>query len=103
MWSLSRVRGGYSLWGYKESDVTEQVMHKQIHIPSAIQTSLGLHCSSVGKESAYSTGDPGSISGSGRCSGGEHGHPLQYSCLENIMDRRAWRAPIHGVAELYTT
>ena len=36
--------------------------------------------------------DPGSIPGSGRSPGGEHGNPLQYSCLENPMDRGAWWA-----------
>ena len=43
--------------------------------------------------------DPGSVPGSGRSPGGGHGSPLQYSCLENPMDRGAWRAPVHGVAE----
>ena len=41
----------------------------------------------------------GLIPGSGRSPGGEHGNPLQCSCLENSMDRRAWRATVHGVAE----
>jgi len=41
--------------------------------------------------------DAGSIPGSGRSPGGEHGNPLQYSCLENPMDRGAWRDTIHGV------
>ena len=44
-------------------------------------------------------GDSGSISGSGRSPGGEPGNPLQYSCLENPMDRGAWWATVHGVAE----
>ena len=35
--------------------------------------------------------------------GGEHGNPLQYSCLENPMDRGAWQATVHGVAEFDTT
>ena len=38
------------------------------------------------------------IPGSGRSPGGRHGNPLQYSCLENPMDRGAWRATVHGVA-----
>ena len=42
--------------------------------------------------------DVGSIPGSGKSSGGGHGNPLQYSCLENPMDRGAWRATVHGVA-----
>ena len=43
--------------------------------------------------------DTGSIPGSGRSPGGVLGNPLQYSCLENSMDRGAWQATIHGVAE----
>ena len=41
--------------------------------------------------------DTGSIPGSGRSPGGEHGSPLQYSWLENLMNRRAWWATVHGV------
>ena len=43
--------------------------------------------------------DKGSIPGSGRSPGGGHGNPLQYSCLENPIDRGAWRATVHRVAE----
>ena len=43
--------------------------------------------------------DVGSIPGAGRFPGGTHSNPLQYSCLENPMDREAWRATVHGVAE----
>ena len=46
--------------------------------------------------------DVGSIPGSGRSPGGEHGKPLQYSCLENPVDRGAWRATVHGVAKSET-
>ena len=48
---------------------------------------------------AGDTRDTGSISGSGRSFGEENGNPLQYSCLENPMDREAWQAPVHGVAK----
>ena len=51
------------------------------------------------KESACSTGDPGLIPGSGRSPGEGNGYPLQYSCLENSMDRGAWWAKVHGVAK----
>ena len=44
-------------------------------------------------------GDAGSILGSGRSLGGEHGNPFQYSCLENTIDRGDWRATVHGVTE----
>ena len=47
--------------------------------------------------------DVGLISGSGRSPGGEHGNPLQYSCLVNPMDRGAWRDTVHKVAELDAT
>ena len=56
--------------------------------------------SSDSKESACSAG--GLISGSGRSPGGGHGNPLQYSCLENPMDREAWQATVHGVAKSQT-
>ena len=46
--------------------------------------------------------DMGSIPGSGRFPGGGTGNPLQYSCLENPMDREAWKATIHGVAKSWT-
>ena len=47
---------------------------------------------------AYNAGDTGLIPGSGRSSGEGNGNPLQYSCLGNPMDRRAWWATVHGVA-----
>ena len=46
--------------------------------------------------------DVGSIPGSGRSPGGGHSNPLQYSCLENPMDREAWWATVHGVAKSRT-
>ena len=46
--------------------------------------------------------DVGSISGFGRSPGGGHGNPLQYSCLENDMDRGAWRATVHRVTKSWT-
>ena len=50
----------------------------------------GFPGSSVSKETACSTGDPGSIPGSGRSHGEGNGNSLQSSCLENPMDREAW-------------
>ena len=47
-------------------------------------------------------GDMGLISRLGRSPGGGHGNPLEYSCLENPIDRGAWRATVHGVAESQT-
>ena len=54
------------------------------------------------EESAFNAGDPVSIPGSGRSPGEENGNPLQYSCLENSLDRGTWRAVVHGVAKSWT-
>ena len=54
----------------------------------------GFHGSSDGKETACNAGDLGSIPGSGRLPGVGTGNPLQYSCLENSMDREAWKATV---------
>ena len=62
----------------------------------------GFPGSSDGKESACNSGDPGSIPGSGKSPGGGNGNSLQYSCLENPIDRRAWWAAVHGVAKSQT-
>ena len=50
------------------------------------------------RESAFNAGDLGSFRGLGRCPGEGNGNPFKYSCLENPMDRGAWRATVHGVA-----
>ena len=55
-----------------------------------------------GKAFVYNAGDLGSILGSGRSPGEGNGYPLQYSCLENSMDRGAWQATVHGVAKSRT-
>ena len=56
-----------------------------------------------GRESACNVGDLGSIPGLGRSLGGGPSNPLQDSCLENPMDRGAWQAMVHSVAELDRT
>ena len=63
---------------------------------------IGFPGGSAGKESACSVGDLSSIPGLGRSPGGGNGDPLQYSGLENPMDRGAWRATVHGVAKSQT-
>ena len=54
------------------------------------------------KASACNAGDLGSIPGSGRAPGEANGNPLQYSCVENPMDREAWRATVHRVTKSLT-
>ena len=64
---------------------------------------IGLQCikgflgGPKGNESACTSGGPGSVPGSGRAPGEENGNPLQYSCLENSMDRGGWQAIVHGM------
>ena len=70
---------------YLNEQITKQILH-----------------SSVGKASACNVGGLGSIPGSGRSSGEGNGNPLQYSCLENSMDRGAWPATVHGIADSRT-
>ena len=55
---------------------------------------------SYGKESTFSAEDVGSIPGLERSPGGGNGNPLQYSCLENPMDRVAWWATLHVVVRV---
>ena len=62
-----------------------------------------LNGGSDGRESAWKAGGSGSVPGSGRSPGEGNGYLLQYSCLENSMDRVAWWATVHGVTELDTT
>ena len=64
---------------------------------------MGFPGGSEGKESAFKAGDAGDLGstpGSGKSPGEGLGSPLQYSCLENPMDRRAWQAAAHGVARV---
>ena len=66
---------------------------------------LGFPGGSVGKESSLSaglTGESGLILGLGRSPGGEHGYPLQYSCLESPKDLGAWQFRVHNITKSWT-
>ena len=68
----------------------------------AEELSLNTSPFSDGKESACNARDPGSIPGLGRSPGEGNGNSLQYSCVENPMDRGAWQAAVHRVAKSWT-
>ena len=63
---------------------------------------LGFSSGSVGKESASNAGDLGSIPGQGRCPGEGNGNPLQYSCLENSIDRGVGQDTVPGITKSWT-
>ena len=73
--------------------------HSQSYGFSSSWASLG---DSDHKESAYNVGGLSLITGLGRSPGGGHDNPLQYSCLENPMDRGAWQAAVPGIAKSRT-
>ena len=85
---------------------------KKIKLPHTPQTQrlkqyvpklpMGFPGGSEVKVFAWNAGDLGLIPGSGRSPGEGNGNPLQYSCLENPMDREAWQAAVHGVTKSRT-
>ena len=109
-----RSQAGYSPLGCKESDMTEATQHAHTNISkkhyvkvhqlatkgfNLASLRVGFPGGSNSKESSCSAEGLGSIPGLGRSLGGGNGNPLQHSCLENPMDRGAWRGTVHGVTK----
>ena len=92
----------YSPWDRKESDTTEQLHFHFKTYPNNYHKPSGSKFGSNGKESACNAEDPGAIPGLGRSPGEGNGNPLQYSSLENPMDRGTWAATVHGVTKNWT-
>ena len=90
-----------SLASPPQAHETEDANHSGL-VFGVINTRKGFPGSLDGKASAYNAGDSGFIPGSGRSPGQGNGNPLQYSSLENPMDRGAWWATVHGVAKSRT-
>ena len=76
--------------------------HQSLILKLIMAIMLGFPGGLDGKESACNVGDPGSIPVLGRSLGDGNGNSLQYSCLENSMDREAWQATVHGIAKCWT-
>ena len=83
---------------------THSMLHQLLNCRAGIQTQVCMSFSggSDSKESACNAGVSGLILGLGRSPGEGNGNPLQYFCLENPMDRGAWRATVHGVIKSQT-
>ena len=79
------------LWNTRHSATTRS--------STKIRNNWGFPCNSVGKESTYNAGDPGSIPGLGRSSGERNGNPLQDSCPENPMDCGLPGSSVHGILQ----
>ena len=94
--SLSQALRGFSLSekSHLKTEIKEPVVMMGFPGGTVVKKNLPAN--------AADTGHVGSIPGLGRSPGGGHGNPLQYSCLENPMDRRVWQATIHRVAQSQT-
>ena len=88
---------------FHNSSFLQQIFKRIMIITKYLHISRDFPGGSDGKASAYNAGDLGLIPGSGRSSGEGNGNPLQYSCLENPMDGRAWQATVRGVAKSQTS
>ena len=90
---------GYSLWGCKESDTNKQ-LSADTHIWTPYRNLQGF--SMTQQFRIHLQFRRCGLPGSGKSPGGGHGDPLQYSCLENLMDRGRWEATVHEVTKSQT-
>ena len=88
---------GYMGLEYLSFIIKGQILYLLSHILIS-----GFPGGSESKESACNTEDPGQVTGLGRSPGEGNGNPLQYSCLENQMDRGVWQTTVHGVTKYET-
>ena len=98
---------GYNLKGRKELDTTEQLntfiygffynvfLWLSVMLPFQVSLVAQMVKNLPAMQKTW-------VQGLGRSLGGEHGNPLQYSCLENSMDRKVWRGTVHGVTQNWT-
>ena len=98
---MGRTKGGWGVGrGHRSEDEADRLSGsrqlRNFTEKTLFECFTGFPGDSDGKESASNAEDPGSVPESGRSPGEGNGNPLQYSYLENSMDRRAWWATVHG-------
>ena len=97
---VSRIAGGFfTSWATREAHGKLMIPFIAFYLP--LRPLVALFVRNL-PSNAGDIRDTGSVPGSGRFPGGGNGSPLQYSCLENPMDRGAWRAMVHGIAKSQT-
>ena len=101
-WFLAWERAIQMLPAVREARLRISTTTLTASIYQSLYYMSGFPGSLAGKESSCNAGDPSSISELGRSPGEGNGYPLQYSGLENSMDRGAWQATAHGVAKNQT-
>ena len=98
--SLARDRALVGLW--RPWNHTRNVAFRDVGVFLWKRFPSSYHCLWVGCDPKRGINTAGLIPGWGRSPGEGNGNPLQYSCLENSMDREAWQATVHGVAKNWT-
>ena len=100
---LENPKDGGAWWASVSGVAQSPTRLKRLSSSSSSSSRLmGFTDGSDGKESTCNAGDLDLIPGLERSPGGDHGNPLQYSCLENPMDRETWHATVHKVAKSRT-
>ena len=97
---LENPMGRGAWWAAVHGVSQSRTQLKRLSSSSCSRREKGFPHSSVGKSPACNAGDLGSIPDSGRSLGEGNGNPLQYSCLENPMDKGAWQAIVYGIARV---
>ena len=100
---IQQIKRQHSQWFMLEQNLYSTIRSFLFfHLECAFMLVMDFPCCSEVKASTCNMGDLGSIPGSGRSLGEGNGNPLQYSCLENPMDKEAWWATVHAVAKSQT-
>ena len=96
---LANIIIRFKLMVYLELHISPRNLSVYVYVCVCVCVWMGFPHGSDSKQSSCNAGDSGLIPGLGRSPGEGNGYPLQYSCLENSIDRGAWQATVHGVSK----